>query len=123
MRQSCSRLLIINRGKIVADGAVDALVQRAEGAVQVTVEAAGEQVVERLAQLPGVARAEPVPRPGTGASGTRVRITALGDADLRPLIFELAKREGWTLYELHQEQGSLEDLFRQLTTETPEVPA
>jgi hypothetical protein len=39
--------------------------------------------------------------------------------DVRPRIFELAKQEGWTLYELHQEAGSLEDLFRQLTAGEP----
>jgi hypothetical protein len=32
-------------------------------------------------------------------------------------VFELAKASGWTLFELHQEAGSLEDLFRQLTTD------
>ncbi len=35
--------------------------------------------------------------------------------DLRPDIFRLATERGWTLYELHQETRSLEDLFRQLT--------
>ena len=52
------------------------------------------------------------------ATDGRVRVSVLagGDHDLRPDIFELAKRHGWTLYDLHQETGSLEDLFRQLTT-------
>jgi hypothetical protein len=44
----------------------------------------------------------------------KLSVTALGE-DVRPRIFELAKSEGWVLYELHQEAGSLEDLFRQLT--------
>jgi hypothetical protein len=35
---------------------------------------------------------------------------------LRPEIFGLAKARGWTLFELHQQTGSLEDLFRQLTS-------
>jgi len=42
-------------------------------------------------------------------------VTAEQDADVRPGIFELAKTRGWTLFELHQETGSLEELFRQLT--------
>ena len=37
------------------------------------------------------------------------------DADVRPGIFDLAKTHGWTLYELHQEAASLEEVFRQLT--------
>jgi len=118
VRQSCSRLLIINRGRIVADGAVDALMQRAEGARTVSVEAAGKGVLERLASVPGVTRVEP----DGGTAGVRAVLTVTGEEDPRPAIFELAKREAWTLYELHQEQGSLEDLFRQLTTEPPAAP-
>ena len=114
VRQSCSRLLIINKGRLVADGAVDTLVERAEGGRQVRVEAKGDRVLERLGALPGVARVQP----DVGAAGVRAVLTVSGDADVRPAIFELAKREGWTLYELYQEQGSLEDLFRQLTTDT-----
>ena len=123
VRQSCSRLLIIHQGRIVADGAVEELMRRAEGAVQLTVEAAGEGVAGRLAALPGVARIDPIPGPGDGR--TRVRLTTGGGdgADLRPEIFTLAKRENWVLYELHQEQGSLEDLFRELTAETAGEPA
>jgi hypothetical protein len=53
------------------------------------------------------------------AEDGRVRVTVStgGADDPRPRIFELAKRSGWTLYELHLEAGSLEDLFRQLTTD------
>lgn len=112
VRQSCSRLLIINQGKIVADGGVDTLLQRAEGGVQITVEAAGAGVAQKLGALAGVSAAEPVSTP---SGRTRVTLSIASDRDLRPEIFALATREGWTLYELHQEQGSLEALFRQLT--------
>ncbi|HEX4632845.1 MAG TPA: ATP-binding cassette domain-containing protein [Gemmatimonadales bacterium] len=112
VRQSCSRLLIINQGKIVADGGVDALLQRAEGAVQITVEATGSGVTQKLGALGGVTGVEPA---GTPSGRTRVTVSTAADHDLRPDIFALAAREGWTLYELHQEQGSLEGLFRELT--------
>lgn len=112
VRQSCSRLLIINQGRIAADGGMDALLQRAEGVVQITVEASGVGVSEKLATLPGVSRVEPA---GSPAGRTRVTLSTSGGHDLRPDIFTLATRERWTLYELHQEQGSLEDLFRELT--------
>ena len=55
------------------------------------------------------------PRAARGDGRVAVRLTAERGADVRPAIFELAKTEGWTLFELHQESGSLEDLFRQLT--------
>jgi ABC-2 type transport system ATP-binding protein len=112
---TCSRLLIINRGKIVADGAVDTLVGQATTGVRISVEASGSQVENRLASLTGVRGIE-----RREASDGRVKLSVLtaGD-DVRPRIFELAKQEGWTLYELHQEAGSLEDLFRQLTAGEP----
>ena len=108
----CSRLLIINRGRLVADGPVEQLVARARGGAHLTVEAAGAGVAGRLAQLPGVRDLET-----RDATEGRIRatLTVGSETDLRPQIFELAKSQGWTLYELHQEAGSLEDLFHELT--------
>src|SRR3954453_8897486 len=111
---TCSRLLIINRGRIVADGPVEELVSRARGGTRITVEVAGDGIVDQLGALPGVREVEP----GAGEDGRlRVVVLAAGGEDLRPRIFDLAKRAGWTLYELHQEAGSLEDLFRELPTD------
>jgi gliding motility-associated transport system ATP-binding protein len=107
---TCSRLLIINRGKIVADGAVDTLVGQATAGVRISVEAAGSGVENRLARLEGVRGVE-----RREAIDGRVKLNVTATEDVRPRIFELAKAEGWVLYELHQEAGSLEDLFRQLT--------
>ena len=112
VQHTCSRLLVISRGKIVADGPVDRLIQQAEGAVAIAVEAAGTGVAEALRELPGVRRVEA----GRSADGrVAVTLTADGGTDLRPEIFGLAKSRGWTLYELHEERASLEELFRQLT--------
>jgi len=112
VQHTCSRLLIINRGKLVADGSVDALVNQATAGVRIDVEVAGAHVESRLAALPGVQGVDAYHTPD---GRWRAQVTAAADADLRPRIFEAAKVEGWTLYELHQETGSLEDLFRQLT--------
>ncbi|MFL5494423.1 MAG: ATP-binding cassette domain-containing protein [Gemmatimonadales bacterium] len=111
---TCSRLLIINRGRIVADGPVDELLTRAKGGARIAVEASGTGIAEGLGALEGVHVVEPR-EPDDG----RVRLTliTIGAEDLRPRIFELAKTSGWTLFELHQEAGNLEDLFRQLTTD------
>src|SRR2546426_756022 len=118
VQHTCSRLLIISRGKIVADGPVDRLIQQAEGAVEIAVEAAGAGVVEALGQLPGVRRVES----GRAADGrVAVTLTADGGTDLRPEIFGLAKARGWTLYELHAERAGLEELVHQLTQGDPSV--
>ncbi len=113
VQQTCSRLLIINRGKIVADGAVDRLIAQAAGAVEIAVEASGAGVAEALGKLPGVRRVTPSAVPADGR--VAVTLTVDGAQDLRPEIFALAQARGWTLYELHRQAGTLEDLFQQLT--------
>src|SRR5207248_973424 len=108
VQHTCSRLLIISRGKIVADGPVDRLIRQAEGAVEIAVEAAGSGVADALGRLAGVRHVTPGP-----ATDGRVAVTLTADSstDLRPEICGLAKTQGWTLYELHQATGSLEDVF------------
>ena len=116
VEHTCSRLLIISRGKLVADGPVATLVGRATGGVQINVEMKpdGEVVtiVEALKRLARVRDVEVTP-----ASDGRVGLTLTADAqpDVRPDIFRLARERDWVLYELHQEASSLEDLFRELT--------
>src|SRR5206468_1504672 len=110
VQQTCSRLLIISRGKIVADGPVDRLIAQAAGAIEIAVEAVGAGVAEALAQLPGVRRVSPAPVAIDGR--VAVTLTADGARDLRPEIFALAQSRGWTLYELHRQAGTLEDLFQ-----------
>jgi hypothetical protein len=70
-------------------------------------------VADALRRLPGVRSVQPEQSAGNGR--TVVTLTADRGTDLRPEIFALAKSRGWTLYELHQEAGRLEDLFHQLT--------
>src|SRR5467141_1667017 len=113
VQQTCSRLLIISRGKIVADGPVDQLIATAAGAVEIAVEASGAGVADAPGKMPGVGGVTPAP--STGDSRVAVTLTVDGSRDLRPEIFALAASRGWTLYELHRQAGSLEDLFQQLT--------
>jgi len=114
VQHTCSRLLIISRGKLVADGPVAQLVARAQGMQQISVEASGAAIAADLRTLPGVTGVEE--QPGEGGR-TRATVTAAGDEDLRPAIYRLAVSRDWTLYELYQAGGSLEELFRQLTTD------
>ena len=112
VQHTCSRLLVIHRGAIAADGPVETLTKQAHGAVMVSVEASGPLIANTIAALEGVREiTESRERDG------RVLLTlaADGSIDVRPAIYEAAKAGGWTLYDLHQEAGSLEDLFQQLT--------
>ncbi len=111
VEHTCSRLLIISGGRLVADGPVAELVGQAHGAVHVTLEASGAGVAAAVAGVRGVAQVAPL---AASDGRTRLRVTVTG-GEVRPALFALAVERGWTLYELHQEGGSLEDLFRELT--------
>ena len=116
VQHTCTRLLIIHEGKITADGPVDELVAQASGVVRIAVEVAGTGVAEAIQGVTGVRQVEAVPDEKTGR--LLMTVTAESASDVRPAIFDLAKAQDWTLYELHQEAGSLEDLFRELTSGT-----
>src|ERR1043166_3735625 len=66
VEHTCSRLLIINRGRLVADGPVETLVRRAQGAAEVYVEATGDGVLESLRSLRGVVTVAPAATPANG---------------------------------------------------------
>lgn len=108
---TCTRLLIVNRGRLVADGGVSELLEERRSGARYVVEAEGDGVAAALAALPGVAghRAEQVD------GRARVELDVTGGEELRPTIFRLAAERGWTLWELHRERASLEQLFKELT--------
>jgi ABC-2 type transport system ATP-binding protein len=116
VQHTCTRLLIINEGRIAADGPVDELVAQASGAVRIAVEVSGSGVSDAVRDVEGVRQVEEVADHQTGR--LLLNVTADSSSDVRPAIFELAKTKDWTLYELHQETRSLEDLFRELTSGT-----
>ena len=106
------RLIIIHEGRLVADGTVAELLEGLRSGARYRVEAKGEDVARTLSALEGVSSHETAPVDDR----VRVDLTASGPADLRPTIFETATRKGWTLWELHRERDSLEELFRELTS-------
>jgi ABC-2 type transport system ATP-binding protein len=112
----CSRVLIIDRGRIVAEGSPATLRERFQGKAVVAVELAGDaagapEVAEALAQIEGV---EDVRRDAEQAG--RFALDCAQGADPRAAIFRLAVERGWTLVGLAAERASLEDVFVRLTT-------
>lgn len=105
----CDRVIIINRGQIVADSPLSELRVQADGAITVVAEFETELADTRaLATLPGVRSVEAM------AAG-QYRITADTGTDLRAAIFRLSADSGLMLVGLRQQEGSLEGVFRALT--------
>jgi len=110
----CSRVIIINQGKIVADGTTDELIRKAQGKRLIRLGAQGLTDTSRLAAIEGIESVTEKER--RDAKGT-FELSVVGEVDPRLYIFDLANQEGWKIWELHQEQLSLEDVFRELTVE------
>ena len=117
VQATCSRVVIISGGKLVADGTPDELRARERGGrYRVVVESNGvpkDAIRDRLASLAGVTRCEVI----AAEDGSHAfAIDAGGASDLRKPIFKAAVDNRWTLLELGRESASLEDVFRNLTT-------
>lgn len=115
---TCTRMLIIHNGKLVADGTAAELERRESENPRLRVLLRGdgaEGAVAELAGLPGVLEARAVP--STEAGVVAVEVTAAGDADPRPAIFRHAVDRGLELLGLEREVLDLEGLFRKLTRE------
>jgi ABC-2 type transport system ATP-binding protein len=108
----CDRVLIIDRGRIVAEGTPVELRSKLAGAATLRVAWKGNVAVrEGLANLPGVSAVEVE----DAAGETRARILCLPGADPREEVFHLAVANGWVLRELVREALTLEDVFVRLT--------
>jgi ABC-2 type transport system ATP-binding protein len=123
---ACSRVIIIDRGRIVANGTPAELKARSETAGAVHLRARGVppgQLFERLAQVPGAARVEIIDESPAGVEA-RVYPEKSASATLTRSVAELAAREGWQLDEIHTEEGRLDEVFRKITLpDTVKVPA
>ncbi len=109
----CQRVVIIDQGKIVAEGTPESLREGWTGnpGVRVTFKESPAEAAETLSQIPGVVGV----RPGAG-DGSWVLDCERG-ADLREEVFRAAVERGWVLLELARERGAtLEDIFVRLTT-------
>jgi len=116
--QLCSRILIINRGQIVAEDSPETLAKRLEGSMRFAVKVKGadpKEVVKAVAALKSVAEVH--------ATHDGVEIMSKGDEDARPAVAATIVKKSWDLLELRRLGMSLEDIFLELTQEEPEEDA
>jgi gliding motility-associated transport system ATP-binding protein len=112
-QSACDRVLIIHKGKIVADGTPDLLRQSMSKGQRLLLELKAPAALARetLAQLPGVERAIIQKEVNSHV----VLTLESQDADLREAVFEVAVEKRWPILQMTPETYSLEDVFRELT--------
>jgi ABC-2 type transport system ATP-binding protein len=111
----CNRVLIINKGQIVAEDTPARLQARLAGADRVRVKVAGDgaELGAALESVPGVTRV------GMIADG-EFEVESTPGQDVRPEIARQVVNGGWGLLEMRYVGMSLEDIFLQLTREEAE---
>ena len=112
---TCDRIMIINNGKIVADGTSDMLRKQAQGqeVLKVQISEAGDRdsLISSLSELESVSLVDPV----EGNSNTFI-INSSENLSSRKPIFNLCVQNNWVLTEMTPIETKLEDIFRELTT-------
>ncbi|MBM3490786.1 MAG: ATP-binding cassette domain-containing protein [Alphaproteobacteria bacterium] len=104
----CTRAMIIDKGRMVADGTPEMLQARSPGHNAVVVRTSADGAEAALFELADVARVE------TLAAGT-YRIYPRAGRQPLAAVAELARRRGWSIDHLAVEAGRLDEVFRQIT--------
>jgi len=121
----CSRVAIINRGKVVAMNTPENLRTQLTGGSGYELEIEGDAALAKqvLSKLPGVSLVESVPTPGMHEysalqeNRTFLRVISQPGTELGGEIAAALMRAGFSLQQMRRVSATLEDVFLQLTTE------
>ena len=104
----CNRVIIINKGKIVADDKTEVIQQKTQPNSTLEVEFESEVSTALLKTLPGITRIE--------SQGTnKFKLISPAGTDLRSDLFAFAVANNLKVLTLQKTESSLEDVFHQLT--------
>jgi ABC-2 type transport system ATP-binding protein len=114
---TCDRVVIISRGKIVADGDIDKLKHSAgdTSLIHLTLQQAESDAVRQ--KLSATAGVKGVVRVDAADGQLEVTLSVPSTEDLRAEIYRTVKQTDWELLEFYQESRTLETVFRELTKE------
>ncbi len=104
----CDRVLIIDKGKLVADDSIEMLQQRIAGETVITVEFVQKTTRKKLEKIPHLKRVKSL---GNG----HWQLVCDKNKDIRAAIFEFAVANQLTLLEMKRETFSVENVFQELT--------
>ncbi|MGD8449032.1 MAG: ATP-binding cassette domain-containing protein [Desulfobacterales bacterium] len=115
---TCDRVVIIDKGKIVANDRMENLKQSAGKTHFIHLDilkASFQDVHDRLSGIDGVDEIEKITEKPNGPLS--VKVACKSDSDLREPVYYAIKQTDWVLIEFHQETKTLETIFRELTEE------
>jgi len=114
---TCSRVVIINNGRIVAQGTTAELTAQTAGRDVVYAKIRGARDVIRsvLSEYHHVQNVAVIDEEPDGITGFTIEVLP-GFGDAREVVFKNVVSNNWPLLELYRKQENLEDVFRRLTT-------
>ena len=116
IEMTCDRVVILHEGRLLASGALNDLMAKANATVTAEMQAPLPEVQQWAAEL-ALGQAEIAGQPD---GYVRCQFAGAIDGSARERIFAAANERGWTLRELSRKAPSLEDLFVSLTQEKEE---
>jgi ABC-2 type transport system ATP-binding protein len=139
VEMTCSRVLIINKGQIVATGTPAELRERSgialSGSVRMEIQTADRAnsesvlaILQSLEEVASASLAEGIPSTTTASISCWTRyeiipsLSSSSSGDPRPALFEEAVRRGWKLRELSAHESSLEEIFTSFVERIPGTP-
>jgi ABC-2 type transport system ATP-binding protein len=107
----CDRVIIINRGQLVANDTIDVLRQKIAPEIRIHVEFASPANLQRLQKIKSVKSVEAL-------SDNHYTLISATDVDIRADIFLFAQQEKLILLEMRREAFDIENIFQKLTADT-----
>lgn len=115
VQATCDRVVIIHEGKLVADGTPEELQSSFQGQelVHLLLKAPENDVAATIGNLENVSKVEEKEADSGGLR--RFAVESQRGVDIRESLFHLCVDQKWAILEMHREQASLENIFRELT--------
>ncbi len=108
---TCSRIILINKGKLIAEGTIEDILENQNKNQSIEIEIIGENIQSKLNTIEGIKDIEIT----ENNELKKFHISLEDGADPRKEIFNKAVKENWIIINMNKTSPKLEDVFKFLT--------
>jgi ABC-2 type transport system ATP-binding protein len=109
----CDRMLIINKGKLVANGTTEELSLAAKNERLITLEVEGKDIKKELEKISAIKEIKNV---SSENKITKLLLVTEKETRIQPELSKIANQNGWIIWKLLETEQNLEDIFQNLTS-------